>query len=167
MNGRGEGQVEELREQVAAVLAERTRLAEKEDIAAQLRDRLAYRDDEKANARDHAAEIRDDKATLREHAAHESALRRGSSTDPHPEPKPLARPLDSRRSCRKPKPRRTRQGEHACHRPSSGQTHASPAHGIIAAEALLQLFIRASNDRTELREAAHRISTDLATASDY
>jgi hypothetical protein len=41
------------------------------------------------------------------------------------------------------------------------------AHGITGAEALLQLLMRASNDRAESREAAHRISTDPATAPDY
>jgi hypothetical protein len=35
------------------------------------------------------------------------------------------------------------------------------AHGLTA-EALLELFRRASDDRTELREAAHRISHDLS-----
>lgn len=200
MDGRGEGRVDQLREQVAAVLAERALRAEDDDVAAELRDRLAHMDDAAAKARDGVAATRDDEAAVRERTAYESALRRGVSTDPRPGSGDRLAAASDRTSAMKDRGR-SRHDRKAAQQDRTraaadrgaataaaarleeimmeaeakaddatenmliigqAQGRLMQARGITAAEALLELFRRASDERTELRVAAHSIVAELA-----
>jgi hypothetical protein len=187
INGQPSAQIgqEVVTARASRTLSERSEAAKAADMVAQIRDHLAREDDAAANARDATATIRDDEAVHREQsdAGHPATgeLLESAASDRTGSVKDRGRARHDREAAHEDRKRASddrdaataalaghdkeydRLEMHADDMLLVGQAQGvlMQARGIGAAEALLEIFTRASDDNTGLRVAAQNIISDV------